>query len=29
MTKMIVAGMILTPLIFWGSIGVLIYAYFS
>lgn len=28
-TKMFVAGMILTPLIFWGSIGVLIYSYFS
>ncbi|AHF86739.1 hypothetical protein RLEG3_20635 [Rhizobium leguminosarum bv. trifolii WSM1689] len=28
-TKMFVAGMILTPLIFWGSIGFLIYAYFS
>ncbi|MBB2810582.1 UNVERIFIED_ORG: hypothetical protein GGD44_003726 [Rhizobium esperanzae] len=29
MTKIVVLGMILTPVIFWGSIGVWIYSLLS
>ncbi|AHG47918.1 hypothetical protein RLEG12_20355 [Rhizobium leguminosarum bv. trifolii CB782] len=29
MTKIFFAGMILTPVIFWGSVGVLIYSMLS
>ncbi len=29
MTKIIVAGMVLAPVIFWASVGVLVYSYLS
>ena len=29
MTKVIVLGLILTPIVFWGSVGLLIYSFLS